>query len=167
MNANFKPTYIFKKVEDIPLDFFEKENIKGIFLDVDNTILDRTRIIKPEVDNWIKQLKKKGVVICILSNAVSIEKVRNIMRKYDICGLANAGKPRLKGYKMALNLVNLPKDQVVMIGDQIFTDVWGANKFGIKSIYVYPINKNEWIGSRVKRPFERMVLKRLYKGDEK
>lgn len=167
MNAKLKPTYIFEKIQDIPVDFFEKENIKGIFLDVDNTILDRTKIIKPEVDEWIKQVQKKGIIICILSNAVSVEKVRRIMKKYDICGLANAGKPGLKGYNMALNLTNIPKEQVVMIGDQIFTDVWGANKFGIKSIYVYPINKNEWIGSRIKRPLERIILKRLYKGDEK
>lgn len=167
MNANFKPTYVFDKIEEIPLELFEKENIKGIFLDIDNTILDRTKIIAPAVDSWIKEVQKKGIEICILSNAVSVEKVRKIMKKYNIRGLANAGKPRLKGYTMALNLVDLPKEQVVMIGDQIFTDVWGANKFGIKSIYLYPINKKEWIGSMIKRPFEKIILKKLYKGDGK
>lgn len=167
MNANFKPTYVFNKIQDIPVELFEKENIKGIFLDVDNTILDRTRVIAPAVDKWIKNAKEKGITICILSNAVNVEKIRKIMQKYDIRGLANAGKPGLKGYKMALNLVDLPKDQVIMIGDQIFTDVWGANRFGIKSIYVYPINKNEWIGSKVKRPLEKIILKRLYKGENK
>lgn len=167
MNENFKPTYVFNKIQDIPVELFEKENIKGIFLDVDNTILDRTRVIAPAVDKWIKNAKEKGITICILSNAVNVEKIRKIMQKYDIRGLANAGKPGLKGYKMALNLVDLPKDQVIMIGDQIFTDVWGANRLGIKSIYVYPINKNEWIGSKVKRPLEKIILKRLYKGENK
>jgi len=163
MNAKFKPTYVFNRIEEIPFDLFEKENIKGIFLDVDNTIFDRSKVITPEVDNWIKEVKNKGITICILSNAVSVEKVKRIMNKYNIYGLANARKPAQKGYHMALSLVDLPKEQVVMIGDQIFTDVWGANVFGIKSIYVYPINKNEWIGCRVKRPLERIVLKTLYK----
>ena len=163
MTAKFKPTYVYNKIEEIPFELFEKENIKGIFLDVDNTILDRTKVIKPEVDNWIREVQKRGVTICILSNAVNINKVKRIMAKYNIYGLANARKPAQKGYHMALNLVNLPKEQIVMIGDQIFTDVWGANVFGIKSIYVYPINKNEWIGSRVKRPIERMLLKKMYK----
>lgn len=166
MNKILKPTYIFNKIEEIPLELFEKENIKGIFLDVDNTIIDRTKIIAPNVDKWICEVLKQGIKICILSNAVSVEKVKRIMNKYNILGLANAGKPGQKGYKMALNLIDLPKDQVIMIGDQIFTDVLGANRFGIKSIYTYPINKNEWIGSRVKRPFEKIILRNKNMGED-
>lgn len=166
MNKNLIPTYIFNKIEEIPFELLERENIKGIFLDVDNTILDRTRIIASDVDNWIKEAQKKGITICILSNAISIEKVRKIMKTYNIFGLANAGKPRLKGFNMALKLIDIPKEQILMIGDQIFTDVLGANRFGIKSIYLYPRNKNEWIGSRIKRPVERIILKKLQKGEK-
>ena len=57
MNANFKPTYVFNRIEDIPLEIFEKENIKGIFLDVDNTILDRTKIIETLVRNYMNDIK--------------------------------------------------------------------------------------------------------------
>jgi len=62
---------------------------------------------------------------------------------------------------MALNLLDLKKDEVVMVGDQIFTDVLGANKFGIKSILVNPISKKEGIFTLVKRPFEKIVLNKL------
>ena len=63
--------------------------------------------------------------------------------------------------EMALNLLDLKKEEVIMIGDQVFTDVLGANRFGIKSILVNPINKKEGPFTLIKRPFEKIILKKL------
>lgn len=154
-----KPTYIFNKIEEIPVELFKRIGIKGVLLDIDNTIMDYTGLVTASIDRWIKEVKKAGVKICIVSNTFNVNKVKTLMLKYDINGLANAKKPALKGYNMALNLLDLKKSEVIMIGDQVLTDVVGANRFKIKSIYVKPINKKEWIVTRIKRPIESLILK--------
>ena len=157
----FKPTYMIESVEKIPFVLLERDNIKGLIFDVDNTISTMGKGITEASYEWIKEAKELGYKICILSNSVNQRKVKKIMSDLDVMGLCFARKPSTKGFEMALNLLDLKKEQVVMIGDQIFTDVWGANRFGIKSILVKPINKKEGPFTLIKRPFEKIVLKKL------
>ncbi|MBR5227912.1 MAG: YqeG family HAD IIIA-type phosphatase [Clostridia bacterium] len=159
MKVKNKPTYIFNRIEDIPFDLLEKNKIKGLFLDIDNTLMDFSKRMLPSVARWIKEAKKRGFTICLVSNTLSVNKVKTIMQDFDIYGLANAKKPTLKGFQMALNIVDLKKEQVIMIGDQMLTDILGANRFGIKSIYVRPISNKEWIGTMIKRPLDNLLLK--------
>ena len=161
----FKPTYRIESVEKIPFVLLERDNIKGLIFDVDNTISTMGKGITEACYNWVKEAKKMGYKVCILSNSVNLKKVRKIMTDLDIQGLCFARKPSTKGFEMALNLLELKKEQVVMIGDQVFTDVLGANRFGIKSILVNPIDKKEGPFTLLKRPFERIILKKL-KEDE-
>lgn len=163
MNKNLKPTYIFDAVQDISVDFLKKENISAILLDIDNTIITGSYKMTNTVNKWLREVKKSGIQICILSNTWNFNKVKKLMLKYDINGLPRAQKPKLKGFNMAYNVLGVPKENMVMIGDQIFTDVLGANRFGIRSIYVKPITKIEWLGTAIKRPFEHIVLKSFSK----
>jgi len=157
----FKPTYRIEKVEKIPFVLLERDNIKGLIFDVDNTIATMGKGITEGCYKWIKEAKDLGYKICILSNSVNLKKVRKIMLELGVLGLCFAKKPSTKGFEMALNLLDLKKEEVIMIGDQVFTDVWGANRFGIKSILVKPINKKEGPFTLLKRPFEKIILKRL------
>lgn len=157
----FKPTYVIESVEKIPFVLLERDNIKGLIFDVDNTIATMGKGITEGSYNWIKEAKKLGYKVCILSNSINLKKVRKIMNDLEIFGLCFAKKPSRKGFAMALNLLDLKKEEVVMIGDQLFTDVLGANRFGIKSILVKPLSKKEGIFTLLKRPFERMILKKL------
>lgn len=163
MNKILKPTYMFNSVQDISVDFLKKENITAILLDIDNTIITGSCKMTKKVDGWLKDVKKGGIQICILSNTWNFNKVKKLMLKYDINGLPHAQKPKLKGFNMAYNVLGVPKGNMAMIGDQIFTDVLGANKFGIRSIYVKPITKFEWLGTAIKRPFECIALKSFSK----
>lgn len=157
----FKPTYMIASVEKIPFVLLERDNIKGLIFDVDNTIATMGKSITEGCYKWIKEAKELGYKICILSNSVNLKKVRKIMNDLDILGLCFAKKPSTKGFEMALNLLNLKKEEVIMVGDQLFTDVWGANRFGIKSILVNPINKKEGPFTLLKRPIEKIILKKL------
>lgn len=157
----FKPTYMIESVEKIPFVLLERDNIKGLIFDVDNTISTMGKGIVKECYEWIKEAKEMGYKVCILSNSVNFKKVKKIMQELDVMGLCFARKPSTKGFEMALNLLDLKKEQVIMIGDQVFTDVWGANRFGIKSILVNPINKKEGIFTLMKRPLEKIVLNKL------
>ncbi len=163
MNKKFKPTYMFDAVQDISVEFLKKENITAVLLDIDNTIITGSYKMSKEVDKWLRSVTKAGIQICILSNTWNFNKVKRLMLKYDINGLPRAQKPKEKGFKMAYNVLGVPKENMAMIGDQIFTDVLGANKFGIRSIHVKPITKVEWWGTAIKRPFEHLVLKNLDK----
>ena len=157
----FKPTYKIESVEKIPFVLLERDNIKGLIFDVDNTVATIGKGIDEECYKWIKEAKEFGYKICILSNSVNLKKVRKIMLDLDVLGLCFAKKPSTKGFEMALNLLDLNKDEVVMIGDQLFTDVWGANRFGIKSILVKPRSKKEGPFTLIKRPFENIILNKL------
>ena len=157
----FKPTYKIESVEKIPFVLLERDNIKGLIFDVDNTISTMGKGIADECYKWIIEAKELGYKICILSNSVNLKKVKKIMLDLDVLGLCFAKKPATKGFEMALNLLELKKEEVVMIGDQVFTDVWGANRFGIKSILVEPRSKKEGPFTLIKRPFEKIILKKL------
>ena len=162
----FKPTYTIESVEKIPFVLLERDNIKGLIFDVDNTIATMGKGITEGCYKWIKEAKELGYKICILSNSVNLKKVRKIMTDLDVLGLCFAKKPSTKGFEMALNLLDLKKEQVIMIGDQIFTDVWGANRFKIKSILVKPINKKEGPFTLIKRPIEKIILNKIKKEEK-
>ena len=80
------------------------------------------------------------------------------MQELDINGLNFAMKPLQKGYRYALNLLDVEKENACMIGDQIFTDIWGANVFGIMSILVRPFDGNEEFWVKLKRPIENLFI---------
>lgn len=156
----FYPTYIYEKVEDIPYELIEKENIELIMLDMDNTLIDNNKKYNKELKEWIKNMGMRNVKLCILSNSPFGDKVKQIANELNIPYEFNATKPFLKGFKKVIEQNNIPKDSVLMIGDQIFTDVWGGNRVGVKTILVTPINKSESILSKVKRPLEKIILKK-------
>lgn len=167
MKKQLKPDYIFERIEDIPIDFLKRENIEGILLDVDNTIIAGSKPVSLDIQDWIKAVKTSGIQICILSNTWNMRKVKRLMNTFDIYGLHRASKPAQRGFEMAYNILGIPKNRIAMIGDQIFTDVLGANRFGIRSVFVKPITKFEWVGTLIKRPLESIVLKSIKKEEHK
>lgn len=156
----FYPTYIYQRVEDIPLELIKKEEIKLIILDMDNTLIDINKRYKKELKDWIELMKKNGVSLCILSNSPFKDKVKKISKELGLGFEFNATKPLLKGFKKIIKANDVPKDKILMVGDQIFTDVWGGNRIGIKTVLVEPINKKESIISKIKRPIEKSILER-------
>lgn len=156
----FYPTYIYEKVEDIPYELIEKEKIELIMLDMDNTLIDNNKKYNKQLKEWIKNMGKRNIKLCILSNSPFGDKVKQIASELNMPYEFNATKPLLKGFKKVIAKNNIVKDRILMIGDQIFTDVWGGNRVGVKTILVTPINKSESILSKVKRPLEKLVLKK-------
>lgn len=160
---NFYPTYVYDKVENIPYELLKELNIKLILLDMDNTLIDHKGIYSKELKKWIKNIKTKGIKPYIISNSISEIMVKKISKELGLQYYYKAKKPSLKGYYHILQETKLEKENILMIGDQLFTDIWGGNRFGIQTILVKPINKKEIIISRIKRPFERIILKHYNK----
>lgn len=163
----FYPKGYFNKVSEISLKYLKENNIKGLILDVDNTLIDYKRIMPEGIIEWVNEAKKLEFKVCILSNSNKKDKVSKVADDLEIEYLMSAKKPIKSGYKKALKLLDLSPESCVAIGDQIFTDVIGANRMNINSIYVDPINTKEFWYTKWKRPIEAWILNCYKKSERK
>ena len=155
---NLKPDLIYKGVPCIGYEELKEKGIEGLLLDVDNTLIDYTKQLSKEMIDWVFNAKKEGFKLCILSNSNKLEKIIPIAEALEIKYISFAKKPAKSGYLKASQLLNTNIEKLAMIGDQVFTDVLGANRVGMFSIYVEPINKKEFWYTKWKRPIEAFVL---------
>ena len=157
--SNLKPDAVFDSVSAIPFSYLEEKNIKGILLDIDNTLIDMFKVMPESVENWVLEAKQKGYKVCVLTNTNSTTKLKLITDKLGIDYISFAKKPSKSGYLRASKFLDLDCKELVMIGDQVLTDVIGANKVGMNTIYVKPINKKEYWYTAWKRPIESLIFK--------
>ena len=118
----FYPNIYLTNVKEITIDLLKKNNIKGILLDVDNTLIDFDLKILDGADEWCKNLKKNDIRVCILSNTNKINKVKMVAEKLEL-GFNFAKKPSKIGFKKACKLLELEPKNIAVVGDQIMTDV--------------------------------------------
>ena len=138
------PNEYLDSVKDISLELLNKNNIKGLVLDVDNTLINLDRKMPVGVSDWAKELKSKGIKICILSNSNKIEKVTAVAKIIDVPYIFFGKKPLKSGFKRAQALLKLESENIAVVGDQIFTDVLGANRCDMFSILVKPIEEKDY-----------------------
>lgn len=162
----FKPTYVFDKVVDITPEFLKKKHIKGIFLDLDNTLTTHNNPTVPQSSiEWVEKLEAAGVKLIIVSNN-SAERVTPFANTLGLSFIPCGKKPLTFGYTKALSALEIKKRDVVAVGDQIFTDVMGANLKGIRSIFVFPIELETSLPFKFKRAIEKIFLpKKLVRGE--
>ena len=158
------PKIYLKRVQDITYEMLQKNNIIGLILDVDNTLIDYYKNMPEGIENWCKELKEKGIKFCIASNSNKKEKVAMVAKKLDLPYIYFAKKPLKTGLKKAANIMGLEPKKVAVVGDQIFTDVLGANRTGMFSILVEPIEEKDILITVIKRPIENYI-KKQYKKD--
>ena len=145
MFLKLTPDLYYKNFYDIKPEAIKSLGGKAVFVDLDGTLVSKdTKIPTTEVTNWINEIKSSGIEILILSNNCEL-RVRNFSKELGIKYFFKALKPSTKGFKRAFFGINskFAKNEVVMIGDQIYTDTLGARLFGAKSIYVEPIDSDD------------------------
>jgi len=158
MIEKFFPDLVVDKVQNIDLDILSKKNIKGLILDIDNTLVPQH--VKEADDNaikWIEKVKSAGFKTCIVSNA-SKKRVIKFNEKLKLYAIHRASKPGSKAFKKALRLMDIEPGEAAMVGDQIFTDVYGGNRLNMFTILVKPIHHREGLFIRLKRFPEKLVL---------
>ena len=160
------PKIYLENVTKINFEMLKENNIKGILLDVDNTLIDYEKNLLEGVEDWIKQLKEKKIQFCILSNTNHKEKVENVANKLEIPYIFFAKKPLKSGFKKAKKKINLREQEIAVVGDQIFTDVLGANRCNMFSILVKPIDEKDIFVTKFKRPIEDWVIRKYLKTKE-
>ena len=157
------PKEYFNSVKDIKIDFLNKNNIKGLILDVDNTLINLERKMPAGVSDWARDLKKYGIKMCILSNSNKIDKVEGVAKIIEVPYIFFGKKPLKSGFLRAQRTLKLESENIAVVGDQIFTDVIGANRCGMFSILVKPIEEKDYLLTRIKRPLEKFIIKRYEK----
>lgn len=157
------PKEYLSNVTEITIDFLNKNQLKGVILDVDNTLIDFNKKLLDGVEEWIKELKENGIKFCIVSNSNKLEKVKKVADTLQIPFIYFAKKPLKSGLKKAKEILNLEAKNIAVVGDQIMTDVIGANRCKMFSILVKPIEEKDYFITRVKRPIEKRIIQKYLK----
>ncbi|MCH5272663.1 MAG: YqeG family HAD IIIA-type phosphatase [Lachnospiraceae bacterium] len=130
---------------------------RGIIFDIDNTLVEHGAKADKRSAALIARLREMGYAVCFLSNNKE-PRVKSFAGELGAAYIFKAGKPKKEGYEAAIKLLGVTKKQAVSVGDQIFTDIWGANRAGIYTVLVKQIGKKEEIQIVLKRYLERVVL---------
>lgn len=157
------PKFYCKKITDIKIEFLKANNIKALILDVDNTLIDFNLNVLEGLEKWHEEITKNGIKTIIVSNTNKKEKIKMISNLLNIDYIMFAMKPLKKGFVQAKKKLNIKEENIAAIGDQIFTDVLGANRNKMFSILVEPIDKKDIWLTVVKRPIEKMIIKKYLK----
>ena len=160
--AIFKPTYALRSVLEITPEALDVLDIKALVLDLDNTLTTHDNPVPADgVLDWIANMQKHGIKLLIVSNNTA-ERVTPFAEMLGLHFVPNGSKPLPKGVKQAIKELKVSKKQVCAVGDQIFTDILGANIAGIRSIFVYPIEPEKSTFFKVKRAIEKPLLPKKY-----
>lgn len=158
------PKLYLEKVTDITIEILKKYHIEALILDMDNTLLDFDKKIVEGGKQWVEQLKRNGIKICIASNSGKKEKVEMLSNELGIENyILWSMKPLKFGVKKAQKILKTKNENIAVVGDQIFTDVIVANRCHMFSILVKPIKEKDiWI-TKMKRPLENYIIQKFLK----
>lgn len=134
-----------------------KDGYRGIIFDIDNTLVMHGYPADEQAVKLFERLRQIGFRTLVLSNNKEM-RVKTFAEQVGSDYIYKAGKPLKKGYLEAMDIMKTDINNTVFIGDQLFTDVWGAKRLNIKNILVSPINPKEEIQIIIKRRLEAIVL---------
>lgn len=155
-----RPDSFADRLSGVSLDGLAALGIRGIIVDLDNTLVGYGREhLEPEDAAWIAAAVARGFGIVLVSNNFT-GRVDRVSRALGVPGISSALKPLPYGLLRALRLLQTPRRATVVVGDQLFTDVLGAKLLGLHSILTHPIVPHDWLGTKVLRLLERIVLGR-------
>ena len=141
----------------IDFDKLYKDGYRGVIFDIDNTLVTHGSPADERAIALFKHLKELGFSCLVLSNNKE-PRVKSFAKQVGIKYIYKAGKPKPSGYRKAMGILGTDATNTLFVGDQIFTDVCGANLAGIRTILVKPIHPKEEIQIVLKRRLEAIVL---------
>ncbi len=157
MFKRFYPDMYIDSAYNIDYKGLYEKGYRGIIFDVDNTLVEHGAPVTPGAKKLFEQLRSIGYDTCIISNNKEY-RVKPLADEVNSKYVSKADKPSPRNYIKAMEYMHTDKDNTFFVGDQLFTDVWGANRAGIMSILVKPIAKHEEIQIILKRRLEWIVL---------
>ena len=160
----FSPWRSCERLQQVSLEELWNAGKRLILLDVDHTIVKwREEEFSPEVLDWISKAKSMGFQLRILSNTRHPERLARLAAVVEIPTKNGKFKPSPEMYRAALAETGCKPEEAVMIGDQIMTDILGANRTGIDGIWLKKMDGPEFFGTKFNRVIERIIMSVLYR----
>lgn len=160
MKTRLKPDLYISTVHDLDTGILKNKGISGIIIDIDNTLVSwDTKEPDEKAINLICRLTSEGFKVCILSNNTR-KRVEDFNKCLNLPAIHKAVKPRKGAFVKAMRLLGTGIHCTAVIGDQLFTDVYGGNRLGLFTVLVSPISEKEFIWTRLVRKIEKSVLKK-------
>ncbi|WP_085524704.1 YqeG family HAD IIIA-type phosphatase [Tuberibacillus sp. Marseille-P3662] len=159
----FLPDQHVNRIIDIQPEELRQHNIKGIVTDLDNTLVawDEPEAT-PELRDWFELMQDAGITITIVSNN-SENRVKSFCHPLGIPFISKARKPMKRAIRKAVKNMGFQKDDIVVIGDQLLTDILGGNRLGVHTILVVPIKMTDGWTTRINRKIERRLFSLMRK----
>ena len=162
----FFPDEYLESTYKINFEELYRKGYRGIIFDIDNTLVPHGAPSDQKSEKLFENLKQIGFQCCLLSNN-QYQRVSSFNEKIQVHFIENAHKPSRKNYLKAMELMGTSLENTLFVGDQLFTDVYGAKRVGIHNILVKPIHPKEEIQIVLKRYLERIVLFFYHRGRKK
>ena len=159
MFERFLPDERYPSAYEIPYEQLYEEGCRGLIFDIDNTLVPHGFPADERAVLLFARLRRIGFKCCLLSNNKS-SRVQPFARALHSRYISLAMKPFKSGYLKAMKRMGTDLGNTVFVGDQLFTDVWGAKRIGMRNILVDPIDPREEIQIVFKRRLEQLVLDR-------
>lgn len=157
MFRKFYPSCWMDSAYQIDYEELYRKGVRGLLFDIDNTLVPHGADADDRAVRLFSGLKKLGFHICLISNNKE-ERVKRFNDAVHVNYIFKANKPSVKNYCRAMEIMNTTKENTVFIGDQLFTDVYGAKRAGLYTYLVKPIDPKEEIQIVLKRYLEGIVL---------
>lgn len=159
MFEKLKPDMIINSISEFPLDAILEKGIKGIVFDIDNTLVKASdKEPTPQVLELFDKLKGCGISYSIVSNN-NLERVKTFSKNLGVYYRHKALKPRKRYLKQAMDAMGTTPYTTALVGDQLFTDIYGGNRMGFLTVFTLPLGESETKFVEFKRKLENKILR--------
>lgn len=161
------PTWMLTSIYRVQPDALKEKGIRAVLTDLDNTLVEwHTKEATQECMEWIHSMQDSGLQVVIVSNNSS-GRIQKVAKAMGVPFISRAKKPSRLGLDRAMKLLDLGNDQVVMVGDQLLTDVFAGNRAGIRTIWVRQVSPTDewktWLNRFIERHLVVPILRRRMK----
>ena len=155
----FRPDYRYPSLAEVPVEEFASRGFRGALLDIDNTLVVYGVYDKIPEQNmeWLRRAEAVGVKCLLYSNATQ-RKIEILKKVSGLPAVPKVYKPAWKLIGKALDMIGCTKDQAMLIGDQICTDILGGNWGGVTTVLIEPLTDTDWPGTKILRMIEWFFL---------
>lgn len=155
-----RPGRYVASVELIDIEGLREQGIRCVLVDRDNTLVPRdTKVAPPAVSSWLDRLREAGIAVCMVSNNFHTNAVCASAEQLGCAVVHHAMKPAPVAVHIALHTMGVPKEQTVLVGDQLFTDVIAGNLAGVRTILVRPQSQEDLWYTQLFRKVENLFLR--------
>lgn len=155
MSISLIPRGVYPSITAIPPAALRERGIRLVLADLDNTLAPYEEALpSPALRRWKEELEGAGITLFVVSNSRKSRRCPDFCEALGIPYVRHAGKPSRKGFQEALRQTGIPAENTLMVGDQIFTDIMGANRAGIATVLVRPMAWGKNPGRRLRYAIE-------------